>query len=1556
MQPDLPPSVLDSPRFFDDETLSAWKLVGDGQENTFVASVSGIANAVNVVPVTSNDAIATNEVEDGDPISVELVRGLDGPNDEEWKLVVNGVVQTEGSASFRRDPENERRFVCTLPEPLNDVEKATKVRPLAIAVRLENEALAPLQTIGQAFQSLVTNEHYKQPGQDRKECGDAFFVHSYRTSSVESKAVHLPYPTWSAPHPAIGIVNFSKKEEDADKQRLAAATSAVRQVLDARAEAAFQGRKQAAELFNKGVTSTDGVAKVVQASLKAYNSVVDKDGRVSTAVRNGFKLPAPKRPVNLSTYVPSLDEAFTHMGEKGNVNSAQATSYVVGGSTTSAIYEMKFMIDMFILAYRSLNDEIDDSIKNKTLPEKLAITRLQFIQMMRVHIDRMFNNAKMSAFFDALLSSPINTAMVLVTLRDMGFKYKYKFEECDEKNGHKVPKTITPLIDETKVKSYRGTKLVEYYKKIKKIVDDGKTPEAPFDFVYDRLSLNTLSRTLIQTFVEITVSEFEEGHDTTFVLETKQQHGLEAHATYDGLKDQLKELDDACDAFLDMFHEIWDHYSEDSQKNLVTRTYQAVGTALANYARKVVGKGGVKLPKSGMKGTLAILALLASNNETVVVGDGSKLELPPQWLKIDLCVLQERLAQIRGAAYSSFPIPTDTQEDFDRFQGAIQKINEEIPKEQDGGASTSQSGADEEQAELLLQEELEFQLERSNEIAALETLTLGQYASFVSRTLPQIVLDESRLTYRYSSYEYTTPIVQRTDKPPTSGGFKAPLAFLAVFTGAGYKFWSDYQVAYAQQLEEAFLSRTLETALSIFTAGNAQIAVSLARWVTGFLSYTDQSAYETLLRFGPALYQGIRSSVTLGSNLVEYYRLRQSFDEQRWRIYMDHRTRLLGEPIKSCVSSARNCMRQYVNLMQRQEKDLFGVSDSVIVMYKPSNGKRFAFRQLYGVQSSDDALDNLPSKFDVLHLNNDWTNVPNSNALSLIPPDSVAYKLYECENMRDIMMEEYETLVAGRHSGIPLPRTPSQLAAQSAVLEARQVVRRWRKQVNGEHLTTPEIKFVIELVARACKIIKVVYGSQAGMTLVAGDDLLWTCLRSGSFARLALRHLPLFQSMMVMQAKGIAPFMTYYKIPRRRMMLEFVDALKAESQTLQKLAAASPMTTRVLQISDVSTQVAISFHRVLALMQGNVPPERVQCALCIVASAAAHDILVVRTTKDDVQKALDAFRALVRDAMQENAPVLQYANSIFPPLSTVPDNAWSARRVDTNVVKNWAVATNEPGAIDRLTQLLSPLSISADKKAVFYCPMGSILERAPPQTPFLVQSLSRREVVMHDMQITLRDLYDTGAVVDKEGDAGDVTVRVDSFGTSSNVFPVGVARHPLAIQLDEKDGEASVMVHLSEKHTDDDGNDENARFERRVETLETKSEYDANRIPEVVQTVLSGDVDHESIRNRMMAARRMGFDSERLLFGVLLAKQRLDENRSPIVVVNARSYEQVVSFAIAASMAFSLYGYSPNNYKLVVENVEEARRTIEHMRQKVDSAMDVGVESCLLCEFTTCML
>ena len=84
----VPPSALSRPRFVEDPAYSEWVREKPHGETPVVASTGTLGEQ----PIDHAPGIPWPQPSsDNDPISIELVRGLDGPDDDAWTVVVDGL-------------------------------------------------------------------------------------------------------------------------------------------------------------------------------------------------------------------------------------------------------------------------------------------------------------------------------------------------------------------------------------------------------------------------------------------------------------------------------------------------------------------------------------------------------------------------------------------------------------------------------------------------------------------------------------------------------------------------------------------------------------------------------------------------------------------------------------------------------------------------------------------------------------------------------------------------------------------------------------------------------------------------------------------------------------------------------------------------------------------------------------------------------------------------------------------------------------------------------------------------------------------------------------------------------------------------------------------------------------------------------------------------------------------------------------------------------------------------------------------------------------------------
>ena len=142
-----------------------------------------------------------------DPITVELVRGAYGPDDDQWTVVVDGLTCEE-----RPDTSAP---TCMLPPPCTDAAPLTaesRARPLSISVRLESEALAPEQVqvvLEQAVLSHERNDGSYAAVEEVIEVQRTILV-PYDTRQPSANAISFPYLIRVPAQSTLGIVSYQE--------------------------------------------------------------------------------------------------------------------------------------------------------------------------------------------------------------------------------------------------------------------------------------------------------------------------------------------------------------------------------------------------------------------------------------------------------------------------------------------------------------------------------------------------------------------------------------------------------------------------------------------------------------------------------------------------------------------------------------------------------------------------------------------------------------------------------------------------------------------------------------------------------------------------------------------------------------------------------------------------------------------------------------------------------------------------------------------------------------------------------------------------------------------------------------------------------------------------------------------------------------------------------------------------------------------------------------------------------------------------------------------------
>ena len=161
-------------------------------------------------------------------------------------------------------------------------------------------------------------------------------------------------------------------------------------------------------------------------------------------------------------------------------------------------------------------------------------------------------------------------------------------------------------------------------------------------------------------------------------------------------------------------------------------------------------------------------------------------------------------------------------------------------------------------------------------------------------------------------------------------------------------------------------------------------------------------------------------------------------------------------------------------------------------------------------------------------------------------------------------------------------------------------------------------------------IISDTYGSNA-FTLVGGEDILWSCVKGGTYARLALRYSTLFQTaeqtyISASPKERALKYGEFWQPVRRQMADEFAKAIVDASDTDAGQASRGepPGGTRDGVVSDAAS----SYQRVHLLTMNNTTTSERDVALAVVVSSNIHRLVL--SGYQDLEKVDDKLEELDR--------------------------------------------------------------------------------------------------------------------------------------------------------------------------------------------------------------------------------------------------------------------------------------------------------------------------------------
>lgn len=1656
------PSALDSPRFFDDAALSGWRV---GNNPPVAASKQTFEDAKAFTRLPHDNAPSPTLQSDNGPIPIEFVRGANGPQDDTWTVVVDGM-------RCQLEDLKDGTFKCALPGgvPFDKViTQATQVRSVSIAVRLENEAEVPLSAEVYLTQIMQSTEREKSPTDDEKTIGGRVAIQPYRTRDVSAKAVTMPYPFWAPSQSALGILSLKPANRANEREGVARAFNLYNTMRKGAESAVYDGRKLA---YDK-LTSLDFLDLTLRQGTdylaKLTNEVksTENDGpALSKSEINRFRqtLRPPKPPVGVP---PRLVR---------RVLDVNGESYVVGGKSKSAVAELTDMFGHLITLCKRMRDEAKAAKKQLSLRAQLGVMRMALITDYE-------GDEKTAALFDALLDvDPYPPAQLLFSInseisllnddgvvfvlddrKNLTNKFRREYivselrQELERRKGQEIvedvllnsanlqaaigagaagsssvlpdehevvrvpfkpaadltPEARKAFINENNAYIDSEKKRLARIKEQEESVLDNTWGGKDYMFLYDRMFLEQRKSTTLHTRINVHIVNFD-GSELNVGFESNEEDGIVAHAVYSEFR---KEVDNFDVAAQELVHCLFDvHAQPRGLKNEVKDYFGWAGQGLKNF---VFGKYASKdtRVRSPYFGDIFQLLLYNSygrlENLASELVDGTRFNLDP-------CRMEERIAELRIMARETIPIwpPVQPRPDSAVVWPEEREVSSDTPGNTSdtlGSTSTPLATAppaspvpisglfppSKKQREKEMQRKEEMQRKQEKEIAkraneidpAAGNITdpLGGFSRIypgmpkaeqekriIVRELPQIVVPGSALALAFLPYHLDNALElmaarQQRGWWPSIGWNVVLVSTWAVSAFFGYELYTR-AFSTAMELSKSQLGvetkeNLIQTSITTFMNPFAE-AVRLLQSPVG-QSLFRQFAPSSLNPFDIEVSKIGEDAITarqwweawimnskaipVASNLATWtlslVHMRAQKSQRYTKLVVKMQRELVGKPANSAVAAANTAIKK-MRSASKELRNRAGVADSAAVVYNEYSGRRFGFYEYY---ENTDALVERIQGLSFVHKGVEWTSVPDGGALRLFPPLDVADKMYEAEVLRGVPITKTISFTAGTPPALAATSL-AELTAKAAFQEIMQVIHRARRLLCGQHLVQSATVVGLELVQNAAALLRASYGTSAGITLVDGDDIIWTCLQGGVAARLALRHLALFDEaesrlLPVTGGKRVDETLRFWRRPRRGIMDDFVKAFVNEA--IYAARQERMVTPHTPSVANLSTEATRSFARtrVLVMNKPGVDDLEKTTLLAVVVSSMAHGLLMNTHSTDDF---IGTVANLITVA-KPGAEVFDYQTDFHIPKppscgSELDKATWASRRIAPPISRSIEMGWGAQDIVEKLSALdVSDSYGSNTTTRLYYCPMGGRIGALPGVVPFAIDSLESRVVWMEVLQ--RKALMITQAVVEAssaEVPTPDGALFLDTVplsGGDSHFKPtqapkklVGMARHPLVIQ------QSGSVIYVPTSFTSEPASPEPSPHGVPDSLLDTMK---------WLQALENENFPYTTLRARVRHMRTVAFNAERFMFA--LALSRVTAACTARIEVRLRSVDQVASLALAFALLEVEMASLPVEVRVYVDDVEAACTSAEAIAAQARQALSSNCRVCSLAEAALCL-
>lgn len=643
------PLALDSPRFFDDEPLSAWSEAVHGRaveggtlevassKRNFDAAKAFAHSNLPGSPFPGDEG-RESKIESAadvpDPVAphigIELVRGANGPSDDDWTVLIDGIrcpISTTASGVKR----------CRLPGGVARVplDENTLVRPVVIGVRLESEALMPVTVEVSLKQVLKSKERRARPD-DKDEVtdiGGKVLLKPYRVTDVVANAVTMPYPYWAPAQSALGILSYKPIKRWNERKGAILAHNVWANFRNAAEFAAYVARDN------------------------AYSSTLLSDSVKQSFAPSTARARKPVRPraINYKGYPARPKESETH------------TTFIIGGKDKSAAKELADLFKKLTVAFLAIPNDAETSMQTTLKNMRLAnmiqgeTPALALFDALLVATPFTATKVLLDLHFQRPTNETDSNTEILIDARDAlfsNFRRKYVVEGCEASDSNDSTDTKTFKIAEKDIPKFgtlnpeasellRERQLASLEDEYNRLKDGHEPPD--YAFTYARMPIEIRQKTIVHNVICVKAVDFD-GAEFNIEFESSEEDGIVAHAVYSKYYKDVLDLDEAS---IDLVDCLIGNYMKRDADQMKKDNYN-------QYKKDVLTKIFGKNPRRVLNLDEYSMFLNIGQMVKHITWDKGEKEakklIESEQFQIDPCNFEERVAELRLMAREVLPI------------------------------------------------------------------------------------------------------------------------------------------------------------------------------------------------------------------------------------------------------------------------------------------------------------------------------------------------------------------------------------------------------------------------------------------------------------------------------------------------------------------------------------------------------------------------------------------------------------------------------------------------------------------------------------------------------------------------------------------------------------------------------------------------------------------------------------------------------------------------------------------------------------------------------------